>query len=235
MKISRASRAVAEKDLCWQHQQAKYEFWEVPVKCCLLQCAWREIKCDLLWEAGSWRPGAPVQQNLLGAPFVLKEGEILQCHPCGRKSWHFQLLVIFIHFIFTDLVTHSAWRHSMPCVSNLSVSCVPVYFLIHGLVLSDFCFYFPWWSGQRMRIFLWKWKLLDPKGEQGLWEPDTQLREWGVPKPRVLKDLEYILTHPVQGFSFGRWRVVMNYGGTPEALADFKQEEVKQSSHLDTC
>lgn len=27
----------------------------------------------------------------------------------------------------------------------------------------------------------------------------------------------------------------MNYGGTPEALAGFEQEEVKQSSHLDTC
>lgn len=74
---------------------------------------------------------------------VLKEGEILQCHPCDRKSWHFQLLVIFVHFIFTNLITHSAQRHSMSCVPSLSVSCVPVYFLIHGPVLNDFCFYFP--------------------------------------------------------------------------------------------
>lgn len=29
--------------------------------------------------------------------------------------------------------------------------------------------------------------------------------------------------------------MVMNYGGPPEALAGFKLEEVKQSSHLDTC
>lgn len=51
---------------------------------------------------------------------VLKEGEILQCHPCDRKSWHFQLLVIFIHFIFTNLVTHSAWRNPCP-VSQTSL------------------------------------------------------------------------------------------------------------------
>lgn len=37
---------------------------------CLLQYAWTEIKCDLLQEAESWRPGAFVQQNLLVAPSV---------------------------------------------------------------------------------------------------------------------------------------------------------------------
>jgi len=33
-----------------------------------LQRAWTEIKCDLLWEAESWGPGAFAQQDLLAAP-----------------------------------------------------------------------------------------------------------------------------------------------------------------------
>lgn len=37
---------------------------------CLLQYAWMGIKCDLLQEAESWRPGAFVPQNLLVAPSV---------------------------------------------------------------------------------------------------------------------------------------------------------------------
>lgn len=138
------------------------------------------LEGDQMWPTlGSWILETWGSRTCWVLLLVLKEGEILQCCPYDRKSWHFQLLVIFIYFIFTNLVTHRAWRHSMSCVPNLSISCVPVYFLIHGPMLNDFCFYFPWWSGQRMRIILWKWKLLDPKGEQGLWEPDTQLREQG--------------------------------------------------------
>lgn len=162
------------------------------------------LEGDQMWPTlGSWilETWGSCTAEPAGCSFwSLKRGKSCSAVPVTGKAGTFQLLVIFVHCIFTNLVTHSAQRHSMSCVPNLSVSCVPVYFLIHGPVLNDFYFYFPWWSEQRIRIILWKWKLLDPKGEQGLWELDTQLRERGVPKPRVLKDLECILTSPVEGF-----------------------------------
>ena len=66
------------------------------------------------------------------------------------KAAHFQLLIsvtqiVVFGIIFTDTVKHVAWRLSTSCVLSLSISCVPVYFLInvrYGPMLNDFCLNF---------------------------------------------------------------------------------------------
>lgn len=161
------------------------------------------LEGDEMWPTlGSWilETWGSCTAEPAGCSFwSLKRGKSCSAIPVTGKAGTPSCL-LYLYILTLPIWSHRAWRHSMSCVPNLSVSCVPICFLIHGPMLNDFCFYFPWWSGQRIRITLWKWKLLDPKGEQGLWEPDTQLKEQGVPKPRVLKDLECILTHPVLGF-----------------------------------
>lgn len=66
------------------------------------------------------------------------------------KAVRFQLLIsvtqiVVFGIIFTNTVEHIAWRVSISCVLSLSISCVPVCFLVnitYGPMLNDFCFYF---------------------------------------------------------------------------------------------
>lgn len=86
-------RKTVLKGRCWQHQEAEYEVWKLPVKQLLLQCAWKEIKCDLLQKTESWRPcwvhclylgrGASCSAITVTAR---TEGKLLA--PCYLFQWH---------------------------------------------------------------------------------------------------------------------------------------------------